>query len=232
MLSEVADEGMRALRRGDGSTIRTCALTRAERPTDELIRFVAGPDGQIVPDLAQRLPGRGVWITACRTDIVAAVKAKAFARGLKRHVTAPPDLADQVEWLLERRVADALSLANKAGEVVAGFAKIETAITSGATIALLHALEAAEDGRNKLDRRLRGVNEAQGRPVAILTCLTIDQMSLALGRANVVHAALTEGGAARRAMSEAERLTRFRSRVGPFSTPGADGSPDAETDKV
>lgn len=231
-MSDEADEGVRAVRRADGATVRMCALTRAERPTDELIRFVAGPDGTIVPDLAQRLPGRGVWITAARDQVAAAVKAKAFARGLKRPVTAPADLADQVAWLLERRVADSLSLANKAGQAIAGFAKIEAAMAAGSVVALMHASEAAEDGRDKLDRRFKGVAEAQGRQAMILSCLTIEQMSLALGRSNVVHAALTEGGAARRALSEAERLMRYRSRVWPFSTPGANGSPDLETDKV
>jgi hypothetical protein len=196
-------------------------LTRCERPTSELIRFVAGPDGAIVPDLAGRLPGRGVWITASSEAVVRSVATKAFARSLKRPVAVPADLAAQVERLLERRALEALALANKAGQVVAGFAKIEAEVTAGTAMALLHAVEAASDGREKLDRRFKAMAASGGREAAIVACLTIEQMSLALGRANVVHAALQEGGAARRVLAETERLTRFRSGLRSFATPDA-----------
>lgn len=221
MLSEHPGQDNGRRRTAGADPVRTCAVSRAERPTGELIRFVAGPDGAIVPDLAARLPGRGVWITADREHVVKAVKMNAFARSLKRAVQVPADLPELVERLMERRVADALSLANKAGEVVAGFTKIEAEIGRGSLLALLHAAEAAPDGCEKLDRRFAAMADEAGRPACVATCLTIEQMSLALGRANVVHAALKEGGAARRALLEAERLRRYRSRSWPSAAPGA-----------
>jgi len=207
-------------------TLRTCALTRAERPVSELVRFVAGPDGNLVPDLARRLPGRGVWVTASAAVVADAARSKAFARSLKRAVAVPAELADVVARLMERRAGESLALANKAGQVVAGFAKVEAAVGGGHAIALMHAAEAADDGRNKLDQKQRHVSQDLGRPTIILSCLTIEQMSLALGRANVVHAALLEGGAARRAVIEAERLERYRSRSWPSAVPASQDPPD------
>ena len=115
----------------DSGPLRLCAVSRAHKPPEELIRFVAGPDGAIVPDLARRLPGRGVWVDATRQAVAAAVRQKAFARSLKRQVSVPADLADLVERLMARRLAEALSIANKAGLVVAGFAKVEELIAAG-----------------------------------------------------------------------------------------------------
>lgn len=212
---------------GAGTSLRTCIVTRAERPPAELIRFVAGPDGTLVPDLACRLPGRGAWVTCDRHALEAAVKRNAFARSLKRPVSVPADLHAQVDRLLLRRVCDALSLARKAGLVLTGFTKIDAAIGNGEPLALLHGLDAAADGAEKLDRRYSAMCRDLGRPTIVVRELTIEQMSLALGRANVVHAALMVGGAARSFLSEAERLTRYRSgRSDPKNdAPATDGPP-------
>src|ERR1700704_234923 len=105
----------------DGGPLRQCAVSRAQKPPEELIRFVAGPDGAIVPDLARRLPGRGVWVDATREAVAAAVRKGVFTRSLKRQISIPSDLPATVERLMARRVADALSITNKAGLVVAGF---------------------------------------------------------------------------------------------------------------
>lgn len=212
-------------------THRTCAVTRAERPIAELVRFVAGPDDVVVPDLAARLPGRGVWVTATHDQVAAAVKTRAFAKSLKKPVEVPADLADRVEALMMRRLGETLSLANKAGQVLTGFTKIEAALGSGSVIAVFHGTDASPDGCEKLDRRFQAVQRDLERPAPILACLTIEQMSLALGRANVVHAALDEGGAARRVLIEAERLLRYRSRSLPSATTAsattsANNSPD------
>src|SRR5690606_26646836 len=137
------------------ASLRTCIVTRQQKPPEELIRFVPGPDGQIVPDVARRLPGRGVWVTAERGAVAEAVKRKAFARSLRRQVSVQPDLADCVERLLIKRAMDALSLANKAGLVTTGFTRIEAAIINGSVAALLHGVEAAADGVGKLNRRFR-----------------------------------------------------------------------------
>ena len=126
--------------------LRQCAVSRSRRPPDELIRFVLAPDGTIVPDLARRLPGRGVWISANRRSLAAAVRQKAFARSLRQSVLVPDDLVDRVESLLRRRLAEAVSMARKAGLLLAGFAKVEALIDQGEADLLLHAAEAADDG--------------------------------------------------------------------------------------
>ena len=193
------------------SPLRTCVVSRAQKPPEELIRFVPGPDGQIVPDVARRLPGRGVWVTAERGAVAEAVKRKAFARSLRRQVSVQPDLADFVERLLIKRAMHALSLANKAGLVTTGFTRIEAAIINGSVAALLHGVEAAADGVGKLNRRFQAVSAQIGRPAPIIQELTVEQMSLALGRSNVVHAALSAGGATNNFLNEVGRLTRYRS---------------------
>ena len=185
-----------------------------QRSPDDLIRFVRGPDGQIVPDLACRLPGRGVWVSLAREQVARAVKSKAFARSLRQPVQVPPDLPDHVERLLARRALEALSLANKAGLVVAGFAKVEQMLDARRVAALVHASDAAADGVAKLDRKLAAV-----APDALVSReLGSAELSLAMGRPNVVHAALAEGGASREFMSAVERLRRYR--VNAVSNPG------------
>ncbi len=189
---------------------RLCAVSRARKSPDDLIRFVLGPDGTIVPDLARRLPGRGVWISATRRDLAAAVRQKAFARSLKQAVSVPDDLTDRVEALLKRRLAEAISLARKAGLLLAGFAKVEQLIEQGQAEVLLHAADAAGDGVAKLDRKFRALRGPGATAETIVRELTNAELSLAIGRANVVHAAASAGGAGRRIAHEARRLRRYR----------------------
>jgi predicted RNA-binding protein YlxR (DUF448 family) len=193
------------------ATHRLCALTRLERPLDELVRFVAAPDGEIVPDVARQLPGRGVWVTADKEAVSAAVKSKVFAKSLKCEVKVAPDLAQRVDNLLQKRVLEALSLANKAGLVTTGFTKVEALLEGGGVAALVHGSEAAADGRLKLDRKLSAGAGKRGLSPSIVDSLSIEQLSLAIGRSNVVHAALTQGGATERFLSEAGRMMRYRS---------------------
>ena len=202
--------------RGAGS-LRLCAATRTERAPEELIRFVAAPDGSIVADLSRRLPGRGVWVTADKAAVAAAVKSKAFARSLKRPVDVPEDLPQRVEALLVKRAIEALALANKAGLVTLGFAQVEGLIAKGEAAALVHGSDAAAGGREKLDRKLDAVARSLGRSTAIIDALSIEQMSLAMGRLNVVHAALKAGGASERFLNEAGRLARYRLGFGTSS---------------
>lgn len=204
-----SDDGAR-LRRDDGRT-RLCAATREALEPRALIRFVADPAGHIVPDLQRRLPGRGVWIKADKATIAQAVRANVFARSLKRQVKADPALAEQVERLIEKRVLEALALANKAGLVTTGFQQVDELVESGAAAILVQGADAAEGGREKLARKLAAVARANGRQPAMLTSLSTAQLSLAMGRSNVVHAALIQGGAAERFMEQAERLQRYRS---------------------
>jgi predicted RNA-binding protein YlxR (DUF448 family) len=194
----------------EGGPLRLCAISRVQKPVEALIRFVAGPDRTIVPDLARRLPGRGVWVDATRVAVAEAVRRKAFARSLKEAVLAPADLPALVERLMLRRLTEALSLANKAGLVVAGFAKVEELIEAGRAVALIHAAEAAADGMSKLDRKFKALDSSPDTPAAIVRELTGAELSLALGRPSVIHAAAAEGGASRRLIEEARRLRRYR----------------------
>ena len=206
---------------------RTCALTRRALTPDELIRFVRGPDGRIVPDLAGRLPGRGVWVTCAHSIVAEAARKNVFARSLKRQVSIPDGLADLVGTLLRERVCGALSLANKAGLVKCGFTKVEIAVAKGEAFALVHASDAAAGGSSKLDSKFKAIHaEIGGKHSAhIITALSTEELSLAMGRAHVVHAALAKGGAAHNFLRDAGRLQRFRSNSsGEAAQPPGSGS--------
>ena len=194
----------------DSGPLRLCAVSRVQKPPEELIRFVAGPDGKIVPDLARRLPGRGVWVDATREAVAEAVRRKAFAKSLKQNVSVAADLPDLVERLLQKRLAEAISLANKAGLLVAGFAKVEELIEAGQAVALIHAADAAADGVGKLDRKFKALRGPNDTPATIVRELAGAELSLAMGRPNVIHAAAAEGGASLRLIEEARRLGRYR----------------------
>jgi predicted RNA-binding protein YlxR (DUF448 family) len=192
---------------------RLCAVSREQHPVEELVRFVAGPDGSIVPDLARRLPGRGVWVDATREAVKAAVGRKVFARSLQRQVAVPEDLPDQVERLMIRRLAESVSLANKAGLLVTGFAKVDELIGRGRAVLLIQAADGAPDGAAKLSSKFRASVGPERAAEATVTQLTGPQLDLAIGRSNVVHAAASGGGAAERILAEAARLRRFQSKT-------------------
>ena len=124
-------------------TERTCALSRELKPVAEMIRFVLGPNGEAVPDIKRKLPGRGIWLTATRSAIEDAAKRNVFARGFKREVRIADDLAAQTERLIERAALDALAIAGKAGVVATGFSKVEAAIGRDDILALIHAADAS-----------------------------------------------------------------------------------------
>lgn len=199
-------------------TIRTCALTRLEKPAEDLIRFVLGPDGTIVPDTDARAEGRGVWISLSHEAVEEAVRKKVFARSLKEQVTVPPDLADLTRTRLEQRLASALAMARKAGQFTYGATKVRAAIEAGEIIALLTATDAAEDGRNKMLGALRALNHARregsadGPQVPHFELLSSMQLGLALGLENVIHAALMTGAAAQSALEKARRLARYSAK--------------------
>ncbi len=196
-------------------TQRTCVLTRNLLPVSEMIRFVVGPAGEAVPDVKRKLPGRGIWITATRAAIEEAIKRNAFARGFKREVRVAPDLAAETERLLERAALDALAIAGKAGGVVGGFAKVEAAIGRDDVLALIHATDAAADGRRKLDGVLRRQTEGKPREIAVIDAFSGTQLDLALNRPNVVHAALLAGPGSETFLARAMRLVRFRTGNSP-----------------
>ncbi|MBX9777670.1 MAG: RNA-binding protein [Xanthobacteraceae bacterium] len=205
-LDDTLDAGPRKTARG---TERLCASTGTVRPIEDMIRFVVSPEGSAVPDLKHRLPGRGVWITATRSALGQAIARKAFARSFKRDVRAAPDLLESTERLLERAALDALAIAYKARRVVAGFAKVEAALVEGDAAAVLHASDAAPDGVRKLNAAARRSTENHGA-VPVLAAFTSAQLDLALGRSNVVHAALLAGPESKAVLARLARLERFR----------------------
>lgn len=201
--------------RQTAETVRRCAVTRRRLAKDALIRFVIDPDGTIVPDIREKLPGRGVWLTGAHDTVGDATKRNVFAQTLKTKVSLPENLASQVDGLLAEAALSALALANKAGEVVFGAAKIEETMRKGPVIALIHAKEAAEDGRRKLDGKALAMTG--GAPIPAIRIFTEGELGLASGRTNVIHAALIQGGAARKFLAAAARLERYREGSAAFA---------------
>ena len=194
-------------RKGGPGTERLCAVSRAVKPVDFLIRFVIGPDG-VVPDLKRKLPGRGLWITADKVTLNDAVARNVFARGFKREVRVTPALVEETERLLVRSALDALAIAGKASLVATGFAKVETAIARDAVVGLIHATDAGADGVGKLAGALRRRGDPE--KIAVIQAFTTAQLDSALGRSNVVHAALLAGPANNTFLARFSRLERFR----------------------
>jgi hypothetical protein len=187
---------------------RMCALTREVRPEAELIRFVAAPDGSVVPDLKARLPGRGIWLSVDRDIVGEAVKRNVFRRGLKREVRAPGDLTEQLAMRLREMALGRLGLARKAGAIAAGFSKVEAAIARDELAAVLIAADAADDGVRKMGQALRrrfGVSE----PVPVLRLFGSEELGLAIGRPDVIHAAVLQSPAGRSFVEAAVRLRRY-----------------------
>jgi uncharacterized protein len=212
MLAIVDPELDNGPRTDRSATMRMCAVSREQRPVDELIRFVLSPQGEVVPDLKRKLPGRGLWITASRARVAEAVRRNQFSRGFKRDVRAAQSLAADTENLLVRSAVEALAMAAKAGQVVAGFAKVEEALAGGQAKALIHASDGAADGIRKLDALVgqRAGNHGESPDFPVVTALTSAQLDLALGRANVIHAALLAGPAGKTFLSRSQILVRYR----------------------
>jgi len=193
----------------DGETHRKCLVTGETRATGDLLRFVVDPEGQIVPDVAGKLPGRGYWVTAHRDLVDRAVKTKGFERAVARArkgaggvaVKVSPDLAQWVEDLLTRRCLDYLGLARRAGQLVTGFEKVRAFLGARSDAILVEARDASVDGSRKL---LSGL-----RPTRIVHRFTREQLSLALGRQNVVHAAVEADGVGARFLECADRLEQY-----------------------
>ncbi len=172
---------------------RTCIVTREAKASAGLIRFVLGPDQQVYPDLKHKLPGRGVWVTARSDKVEEAVRRRLFSRAFKTEARAAETLPGDIGRLLRDDLRQALSLANKAGSVITGFHKVEAAITDKPIVALIHAAEAAEDGRRKIANQLRKRLGDAISSFPVIQDLSNDELDLALGRSHVIHAALVAG---------------------------------------
>jgi uncharacterized protein len=196
---------------------RTCAATGWKGPPEAMLRFALSGDGVVTPDIRRRLPGRGVWIRLDAATVRQAAVRQVFARAFRAKAAAPPGLAEDVDRPLEADALQFLSLVNKAGQIVAGAFKVEAAIGSGKVVGLIHASDGAADGAQKLDRQLRSL-EGEAAPAPRINIFASGQLDLALGRTNVIHAALIAGEASSAFLAKAKRLTQFRTGV---ATPSA-----------
>ena len=174
-----------------------------------MLRFALSPGGAVVPDIRRKLPGRGVWTSLSADAVRRAASKGAFARAFRAKISAPADLARAVDALLEGDALQSLSMANKAGLVVAGAFKVDAAIADGGIAVLIQASDGAADGLAKRERALRSQN-GDGAAIARLNLFSSHQLGLALGRANVIHAALKSGAATSAFLARAERLRCFR----------------------
>ena len=190
--------------RSDGPE-RKCIATGEVQPKHGLIRFVVGPDGQIVPDILGKLPGRGIYVAADRKAIEKAVQKKLFSRGAKMQVTVPDNLLDEVERQLARRVVDLISLQRKGGRAVAGYEKVKTWLQTEEAEVLIQASDGSGRGKSKLSTPHYG---------HYIGWLTADELGLAFGRQTVIHGALASGGLTSRVVEEAQRLKGVREGKG------------------
>lgn len=186
--------------RSDGPE-RKCIATGEVQPKNGLIRFVIGPEGQIAPDLAEKLPGRGIWLSADRAALDKAAQKRLFSRAAKQAVTVPEGLTDHVETLLAQRVVNLISLARKGGGAVCGYEKVKSKLTGEEAHVLIQASDGSERGKSKLSTPYRG---------DFIGWLSAAELGRAFGRQTVIHAALDAGGLSQRVVEDAARLKGLR----------------------
>lgn len=199
-----------------GDPERRCIATGETQPINGLIRFVVGPESQVVPDLAHKLPGRGIWVSADRAALDKAVKKGLFARAARQPVTLPDGLSDLVEMMLARRVVELISLARKGGGAVSGYEKVKDWLSKEEARVLIQAEDGSSRGKTKLSTPYGG---------NYIGWLSADELGLAFNREKVIHAALGAGGLTKRVVEEAQRLKGLRiERVDAHSVAGATGA--------
>lgn len=196
---------------------RKCIATGESQPKAGLIRFCLGPDGQIVPDILGKLPGRGIYVSADRAALDKAVKKNLFSRAARQPVKVPEGLADLVETLVLQRTIEMLSMARKAGDAVMGYEKVKDWLVKGAAATLIQASDGSERGKTKL----HAPDGANG----FIGCLSAGEIGLAFGRERAIHAALAAGGLRSRVVEEAAKLAGLRGQMG-----GDDGGETAMKD--
>ncbi len=180
---------------------RKCIATGDVQPKHGLIRFVVGPDNTIVPDISEKLPGRGIWVSADRTALETAVAKKLFSRGAKAQVTVPDGLVAQVERLLVDRTVNMISLARKSGDAVSGYEKVKDWLSKEVARILIQSSDGSTRGKSKLSTPYGG---------KYIGWLTSDELGRAFGRETVIHCALASGGLTQRVVDEAQRLRGVR----------------------
>src|SRR5689334_11302774 len=193
---------------------RTCVLTRRKATKAELIRLALSPDGEVAPDVRARAPGRGAWIGVTRQELDAANAKDKLKPALQRafkttDVRVPSNLGERIEHALKKTALDRLGMEARAGNLINGADRIEAAARAGKVHLLVHALDASEDGRRRMDQAWR---VGGGGPKGVIFPEGRTMLSLALGRENVVHVALTDPAAASRV---SHAISRWRAFTGP-----------------
>lgn len=208
-------------RREKAGPERRCIATGESGATGRLIRFALSPEGDVVPDLAARLPGRGAWLAAERELVERAVKKRLFARAFRAQVNVAGDLPDRLEALLAERMVALIGLARKAGQAITGAEKVRARIRSGAAGVLVQARDGAAGGRRRMAALARAAGEGR---IGVVELLDSPELGLAFGREFAIHAALDAGGFAARLMAEARRLSGFREAPPDAAAAGAAGA--------
>lgn len=205
---------------GAGSgPMRRCVAARTSLPAQGMIRFVVGPDAELVPDLAGRLPGRGLWVGAERGALSRAVTKNLFAKAARAQVRVDGGLPDRVEAMLVRRCLDLVGLARRAGELVAGYDQVTDLLRQRKAGLVLEARDASAAGRRRV--------EALAAGLPVVAAFDRAELGAAIGRDDIVHVALSVGGVQRRLLVELRRLKGFRA----FTMPAADGGISATSEE-
>lgn len=210
----------RAGKAGARDTERRCIVTLERRPSRGMIRFVLNPEGQVTPDLAARLPGRGAWVSADREAVGLAARKGAFNRAFATQARCSPDLAAETETLLAKRILDQLGLLKRAGNIISGFEQVREAVRAARPACMIEASEGSEDQRHKVLALLRALYgpdrgpdpdpAAHAQLPPVLACFSGDELGMALGRELVIHACVKSGPGAQAWMGDLERLSGFR----------------------
>ena len=194
---------------------RMCIVTRESGPAEMLIRFVAGPDGTVVPDLKRALPGRGCSVTASRAIVDKAVQKQLFARALKSDVKALPELGEQVDRLLVSQMSGMMNMARKAGQFVSGNSKVDNAVRSGAALAVFHATDAAPDGVRKISQARKAwmLTMDEREEIPAFQLMSFDEMQELMGDNAFIHAVALAGQAGQGVVKRAKLLETYRGGI-------------------
>jgi predicted RNA-binding protein YlxR (DUF448 family) len=197
-------------KRGHKSRERTCVARGEIRDPDLMLRFVVSPDGIVVPDIKGKLPGRGVWVSATREDLQAAITKGGFKRGFKSNVNIPDDLVEQVAAGLRRQMLSLIGMAKKSGQLQMGFDQVMSAARADVLGWRIEAADGSPDGRGKIRTLSKAISHELERPLPrVIGCFTADELGQVLGRDRLIHAAVLPGKLAKAIGLSAQRLTGF-----------------------
>lgn len=193
------------------STERMCIVTRDKLAADQLIRFVVAPDGMLIPDLKQKLPGRGCWVTAQATYIDQAQKTGLFARSLKTKIEISGDLSQLVDELMSKSTLGMINMARKAGQFITGSSKVDHAVRNGEALGCFHSTDAAHDGVRKINQARTFFSKmVEVEIIPSFKLFSSDEMAQAFGDGNYIHGAALAGKAGENVLKRAEALATYR----------------------